>query len=579
MVHEPSVVGVVGLGALGEPLLRMLCAAGHEVVGIEREPDVLARVDRRMKTTEAARGSGGDCTLTNDTAALCRADLVIEAVTEDLGTKTEVLRRLDSICSDHTVLVSTTASLSLTHLAVASGRPSRTLGLRFLAPPASDSAAEPVRIAMSEDDAVDALHRLLPTIGLRSVALGPVAGCDATTLVYAFLNRAVALFDDGYVSHEAIDTALRLGCGLPRGPLEMLDELGVDSVHSALLELWRRTGDETFRPAPLLTSMVRAGTLGKKSGRGVHRYDDLGDRLDAPWPEEADGAADDIRTVGVVGSGTMARGIAEVVASAGLRTVVVARTGEKAIDLRAAVAASLTRAVRRGLTTVERQRTTLDLLEVTDAVSALSDCDLVIEATAEDPAVKRSVFERLGSVCRPGAVLATTTSSLSVAACAEASGRPGDVLGLHFFNPAPVMRLVEVVRTDTTRQEVMALGHALCRRLGKTPVECGDRTGFLVNRLLFPYLADAVRLLERHDVGIEETDSAVQQGFGFPMGPFALLDTIGLDVSLAILRSLHQAFPEPDFAPPRLLEQLVMRGCLGRKSSHGFHRTPKRRRL
>ncbi|MEU4656352.1 3-hydroxyacyl-CoA dehydrogenase family protein [Streptomyces sp. NPDC023723] len=581
MVHEPFVVGIVGLGALGEPLLRMLCAAGHHVVGVEPEVGVLARVDQRTKAADAARSADGDftLTLTNDTAALCRADLVIETVTEDLRTKTEVLRRLDSVCSDHTVLVSTTASLSLTHLAIASGRPSRTLGLRLLAPPAPESAAEPVRLAMSDDDAVEALHRLLRTTGLRSVALGPVPSRDATALVYAFLNRAVALCADGYIGHEDLDTALRLGCGLPLGPLEMLDGLGVDRVHSALLELWRQTDDDAFRPSPLLTSMVRDGALGRKTGRGIHRYDDLGNRLPSAQPVETDGGAEGVRTVGVVGSGTMARGIAQVVAAAGLRTVVVTRTQRKAVDVRAAVDASLTSAVRRGVLTVEQRRTALDLLDITDAHPALSGCDLVIEATAEDPDVKHAVFERLGAVCRPGAVLATTTSSLSVGACAVASGRPEAVLGLHFFNPAPTMRLVEVVRTADTRPDVVALGHALCRRLGKTPVECDDRTGFIVNRLLFPYLADAVRLLERHDVDIEETDHAVRQGFGFPMGPFALLDTIGLDVSLAILRSLHQAFPEPDMKPPMLLEQLVAQGCLGRKSSHGFHRTPRRRRL
>ncbi|MGW2460964.1 3-hydroxyacyl-CoA dehydrogenase family protein [Streptomyces sp. NPDC001761] len=579
MPDRPSVVGVVGLGALGEALLHLLHAAGYDVVGVERELDVLVRVDQRMKAADATRGPRAAVTLTNDTAALCRADLVIEAVTEDLETKTEVLRRLDSVCHDHTVLVSTTASLSLTGLAIASGRPGRTLGLRFLGPAAPDSAAEPVSTAMSDDDAVDALHRLLPTAGLTPVVLGPVPARDATGLVYAFLNRAVALADTGYVGHESLDTAMRLGCGLPLGPLEMLDELGVDGVHSALLELWHRTGDDAFRPAPLLTSMIRAGALGRKTGQGVYRYDELGHRLGAQRPAEGGGEAAGVRTVGVVGSGTMARGIAEVTTTAGLRTVVVARTEEKAGGLHKAVEASLSRAVRRGRVTVECRRTALDLLEVTSDAGALAGCDVVIEATAEDPAVKRSVFERLGSACRPGAVLATTTSSLSVAACAEAAGRPGHVLGLHFFNPAPAMRLVEVVRTATTRQEVMALGHDLCRRLGKVPVECGDRTGFIVNRLLFPYLADAIRLLERHDVEVEKTDLAVQRGFGFPMGPFALLDTIGLDVSLAILRSLHRAFPEPDFAPPRLLEQLVTQGFLGRKSSHGFHRTPRRAQL
>src|SRR6202011_3452405 len=168
----------------------------------------------------------------------------------------------------------------------------------------------------------------------------------------------------------------------------------------------------------------------------------------------------------------------------------------------------------------------------------LADCDLVIEAIAEDLAVKAAVFGALDEVCKPGAVLATTTSSLPVIECAAAPSRPGDVVGLHFFNPAPVMKLVEVVATIATAPDVVATAHAICRRLGKHPVDCGDRAGFIVNALLFPYLNDAVKMLEGHYADADDIDIAMMVGCGLPMGPFALLDVVGLDVSLAIERTL-----------------------------------------
>ncbi|MFE2975113.1 3-hydroxyacyl-CoA dehydrogenase family protein [Streptomyces sp. NPDC059258] len=585
MARKTSVVGVVGLGSVGEPLLRLLNTAGYDVVGVDRELDVVAAVDQRMKA-DSSHGSAvadppGSYRLANDTAALASADLVIEAVSEDLAVKSHVLRRLNSVCPDSTVLVSVTASLPLARLAIASGRPGRTLGLRMLRPARAGAAAEAVPTSMSEGDALAALKELLAAAGLTPDSLGARPGRAATDLVYAFLNRAVAMVEQGYAGQEAVDTAMRLGCGLPVGPLELLDEIGLDAAHAVLSDLHSRTGDAGFRPAPLLTSMVRGGALGRKSRQGFYRYDEYGGRIDAGagdgGTDRGDGTAEidpvtAVGRVGVLGSGTMARGIAECTVLAGVPAVLVARSPEKARLAVDAVEASLTRSVRRGRVHPDDRARALSLLEATHTVTALSDCDLVIEAAAEDLVVKRSLFASLGSVCRPGTLLATTTSSLSVEACTEASGRGGDSLGLHFFNPAPVMKLVELVRTPETSDHSMAVARAFCDRLGKTVVECADRAGFIVNHLLFPYLADAVRLLDQSDVGIEEIDAAVRRGFGYPMGPFALLDSIGLDVSLAILRRLHREFPESGCTPPVALEQLVAQGCLGRKTGAGFTR-------
>ncbi len=200
----------------------------------------------------------------------------------------------------------------------------------------------------------------------------------------------------------------------------------------------------------------------------------------------------------------------------------------------------------------------------------LASVQLVVEAVVEELSVKQALFANLDEICAPGAVLATTTSSLPVIECAVATSRPGDVVGMHFFNPAPVMRLVEVVSTIATAPDVQATALDVCAKVGKHAVRCGDRAGFIVNALLFPYLNDAVKMLEAHYATADDIDSAMKVGCGYPMGPFELLDVVGNDVSLAIERQLFQEFREPGFAPAPLLEHLVTAGRLGRKTGKGF---------
>ena len=196
--------------------------------------------------------------------------------------------------------------------------------------------------------------------------------------------------------------------------------------------------------------------------------------------------------------------------------------------------------------------------------------DLVVEAIAEDLDIKLDLFRDLDQVCKPGAILATTTSSLPVIAMAAVTSRPQDVIGMHFFNPAPVMRLVEVVTTIQTAEDVTATVVDLTRRVRKHPVLCGDRAGFIVNALLFPYLNDAVRMLEAHYATADDIDTAMTKGCSLPMGPFALLDVVGNDVSLAIQETLYREFREPGYAPAPMLRDVVTAGFLGRKTGRGF---------
>ncbi|MFF3487408.1 3-hydroxyacyl-CoA dehydrogenase family protein [Streptomyces sp. NPDC002701] len=565
-------IGIVGLGSVGEALLLLLHAAGRRVVGVDTDLDVLARVGARLKATAAPAGAP-EPLLTDDLTHLRGAGPVVEAVVEDRAVKTEVLRRIADVCPPGTPLVTTTAALPVARLAIACGRPADLVGLRLFTPPSPGGPAEPVPTSLTSAEAAAAVRALVTEAGLTEVEVGAGPAADAAALVYGLLNRAVVLCSEGYASHQDIDTAMRLGCGLPAGPLETLDRIGIDTAHSALTDLWRRTGDAAFEPAPLLSRMVSARRLGRKSGSGFYSYDETGAQVRerAEAPDET--GAGPVGRVGVLGSGAMARGIAEVTALAGHPTVLVARSAAKAEAALGSVADSFTRGVRRGRLTPEAREAALGRLRAAAGLAALADCDLVIEAVAEDPDVKRAVFAALGETCAPHTVLTTTTSSLSVAACAEASGRPADVVGLHFFNPAPVMRLVELAHAPATAPGTLATARAFCRGLGRIVVECPDRTGFIVNSLLFPYLGAALALLDRpgaDDRVLERTDAAVERGFGYPMGPFALLDTIGLDVSHAIQHRLYERFETPEHVPSGALAELVSAGLLGRKNRRGL---------
>jgi len=266
----------------------------------------------------------------------------------------------------------------------------------------------------------------------------------------------------------------------------------------------------------------------------------------------------------------MATGIIEVFAKAGYEVISVTRGAEKSAKVCEAVKTSLNKGVVRGKLSEADRDAALGRVTWSATLDHLADVDLVVEAVVEELSVKKALFASLDEICKPGVVLATTTSSLPVIDVAMATQRPADVIGLHFFNPAPVMPLVEIVQTIRTSAETTATARAVCAALGKTGVVCGDRSGFIVNALLFPYLNDAVKMLEASYSTADDIDHAMKLGCGYPMGPFELLDVVGLDVALAIQRELYLELREPGFAPAPLLEHLVTAGYLGRKSGRGF---------
>jgi 3-hydroxybutyryl-CoA dehydrogenase len=275
--------------------------------------------------------------------------------------------------------------------------------------------------------------------------------------------------------------------------------------------------------------------------------------------------------VGVLGSGIMGSGIAEVAAATGATVIVRSRSQATGEAMLATMATSLTKQIEKGKRTPEDAEAIIKRVSATTHMADLSDCDFIIESVVEDLEVKRTVFRELNDVVKPEAILATNTSTLSVIELAMETSRPDRVCGLHFFNPAPAMSLVEVVRPICASDETMAAVTEFVVACGKEPVNVKDQAGFVVNALLFPYLNNAIRLLEQGVATKEGIDIAMKGGCGFPMGPFALLDLVGLDTSLAILDALFAEFAEPNFSPRPLLRRMVSAGQLGRKSGSGFY--------
>jgi 3-hydroxybutyryl-CoA dehydrogenase len=279
----------------------------------------------------------------------------------------------------------------------------------------------------------------------------------------------------------------------------------------------------------------------------------------------------EIRTVAVLGCGLMGSGIAEVCARAGYQTWVREVSDELAEKGRGSIRKSLDRAVEKGKLDAAARDETFARVRVTTSLEDLRECDVIIEAVTEDLELKNEMFRTLDGICGPDTIFASNTSSLTIAAMAAATKRPGSFVGLHFFNPVPVMKLVEVVRTIAVDETVYRRAIDFARTLGKEPVEAKDTSGFIVNRLLVPYMLDAIRCLEQGLASIEDIDRSMTLGTGYPMGPFTLADFVGIDTLYFIAEIMFEEFREPRFAPPPLLKRMVTLGYYGRKTRRGFY--------
>jgi 3-hydroxybutyryl-CoA dehydrogenase len=278
-----------------------------------------------------------------------------------------------------------------------------------------------------------------------------------------------------------------------------------------------------------------------------------------------------VKRVGIVGSGIMGGGIAEVAAFSGHEVILRSREQSTADGVLAGIEKSLTRRVVKGTVSEDDATQTLSRITATSDLHRLAECDLVIESIVEDLGCKKHIFKDLDRICGEPTIIATNTSTLPVIDLAMETGRPDRVCGIHFFNPAHVMSIVEIVRPLTASDETMAAARAFAESCGKTVINVKDQAGFVVNALLFPYLNNAIRLLEHGVASRDDIDAAMRGGCGFPMGPFQLLDLVGLDTSLAILDALYAEYRDPNFAAMPLLRRMVAAEQLGRKSGSGFY--------
>jgi 3-hydroxybutyryl-CoA dehydrogenase len=582
-----ATIGVVGLGTMGAGIAEVFARNGFRVIGVELNDEAIERgrqhlehstgraVTRGKLSEEDQAELIGRVTFTTTLQDLADTDFVIEAVVESLDVKKSIFRELEGIVKPETILATNTSSLSVTEISTANLHPGRVIGVHFFNPAPVQNLVEIIRTVVTEPEVLEDVKDLAGRLGKSPVICGDRAGFIANTLLFGYLNHAASMYEARFATREDIDAAMRFGCGYPMGPLALLDLIGLDTAYEILDTMYKQGRDRLHAPSPILKQLVTAGFLGRKTGRGFYTYEGPDSPIvvaDAHTPdaEHKPRLVRQVRTVGVVGTGTMATGIVEVFARAGIDVTYVGRSAAKVDGLRATVERSLDKAIQRGKLEEPAKAETLGHLVGSTSLDELATADLVVEAIAEELDVKTTLFENLDEICKPGAILATTTSSLPVISMATATKRPQDVVGMHFFNPAPVMALVEVVSTVTTADDVHETVLALCDLVGKVPVSCGDRAGFIVNSLLFPYLNDAVKMLEAHYATADDIDTAMKLGCALPMGPFELLDVVGNDVSLAIQRELYLEFREPGFAPAPLLEHLVTAGYLGRKTKRGF---------
>ncbi len=278
-----------------------------------------------------------------------------------------------------------------------------------------------------------------------------------------------------------------------------------------------------------------------------------------------------LKLVGVIGSGIMGSGITEVIAKSGIDVVIRSRTQETADATKAAIEASLKKQVAKAKITQDQQDAAMAHVCVTGKLEDLANCDLIIESAVEDIVTKKELFTQLDKITKPSCVLSTNTSTLPVIEMAKSTNRPDKVCGIHFFNPAVLMPLVEVVRPITASDETIAFANEFVKACTKDAVQVVDRAGFIVNALLFPYLNNAIAMFEAGTASMEDIDIAMKGGCNFPMGPFALLDLVGLDTSVAILNALHAEFKTANLEPRPMLKKLVEQGKFGRKSKQGFY--------
>ena len=491
-----------------------------------------------------------------------------------MNEKEKIFRALDEICKPECILASNVSSLPITEIASYTKRPDKVVGMHFFLPVPVMKLVEVGGGLDTSDETINTVVEEARKLGKIPVALKDTPGFISNHVLQVMINEAIDALENDVASVEDIDTVMRLGMNHPMGPLELADLIGLDMVYNILNVLYEAYGQSKYKPCPLLRQYVQAGWLGKKCGRGFYRYEN-GKKVAGQAPKTIDkkgGTEMSISTVMVLGAGQMGGGIAQVMASAGHKTYLFNVRIETANKKIAFIDGLLTKSVAKGKITQEQKDATMANLIPTDDINYAGECDLVVEALPENLELKEKFFRSLDEICKPDCILATNTSSLPITQLASFTKRPEKVIGMHFFNPAPVMRLVEIISGIATSEETKEIIKEEARQLNKVPVSVRDVAGFAGNRILHVMLNEAFYVLQSGVASVEDIDTVMKNGMNHPMGPLELADFIGLDTVLSILNVMYEDYGQPKYKPCPLLRQYVYAGWLGKKSGRGFYK-------
>ena len=561
-MREISTVGVIGLGTMGAGIVEVFARGGLQVVGVETTQDYADRGRAILQgSTDRAVAKGrldeagqaeilGRVTITTELGDLADCDLVVEAVPEVLGLKHEVFGKLDGIVAADAILASNTSSLSITEIAAPTRHPERVLGMHFFNPAPVLKLVEVITTLRTDPQVRDAVVAVSEKLGKKPVVVGDRAGFVANYLLFGYFTSALRMLEHGHVSREDLDTAMRVGAGLPMGPCTLMDLVGLDVCHHIGDVIYAHTRSPMHAPSPMLGRMVTSGLLGRKSGQGFYTYAKPGSGQvveDDRTPAATEPG--DAGSVGVVGTGDLARELVDRLEEGGYAVVHVG-DAEDSEELAALAGVEVV---------VEAQDLDLD-------VDDLADLDLDAEGGVDLDSLLPGrdlddLFAELGEITGPDTVLATVNSAASVALGAV-SGRPGRSLVLRMHAPTGNGQVVEIGRTGATEDDAVQVLRELVTRLGAEPVVCRDRAGLVVDALLVPHLNDAVRMLDEGYASVEDIDTALQHGLGYPAGPFAMIDQIGADEVLAVCEELASGsagLPRDSVEPsPLLVEHVIL---------------------
>lgn len=542
MAREIRTVGVIGLGTMGAGIVEVFARGGLSVIGVESSQEYAERgrsilqasTDRAVakgKLDEAGQAQIlGRITITTEYAELAPADLVVEAVPEIMSLKHEVIGKLEAVLADDAIVATNTSSLSITEIAAPATVPGRVIGMHFFNPAPILKLVEVITTPLTDPEVTETIRSLSEGLGKKPVVIGDRAGFVANYLLYGYFCAAMRMYETGHVSREDLDTAVRVGIGLPMGPLTLGDLVGLDVMHHISDVIYGHSRGAHHAPSTALERMVLAGRLGRKSGRGFYTFatPGSGQVVDDEQTPQA-GAPRDIQAVAVLGAGALAEEL-------------VGRFEEGGYAV-------------------------THLADASGDLSGLGSVGLVVEAQDEDVEDEAAeelrdvddLFAELGEVTAPGTILATV-NTYSAVALAAISGRPEDTVVLRVHAPTPNGQVIEAGRTIRTSAETVDTVRAVITAVGAEPVVCKDRTGLVVDALLVTHLNDCVRMLDEGYASAQDIDTALQFGLGYPAGPFAMIDHLGADEVLAVAEELYSGTAgfQPHLAPSPLLVEHVL---------------------